>query len=250
LVISRIYTSFSIEKPWSFNHHDKLILGDVLYKNTPAYVIAFRQPSNAQLDYVFEKTEDHHKLKKIPFKLIVPKGLTNGASALSGKTNIKNQTLHFYPHEEMIVAKSGAGNRKIFKKTGKTSDGWPVCSQVCEEKVNGSRIRYEGKGKGMSGTEEIICENKEDKTHYSSVKFNERSLGGEMYLQTLLTSDGRKLAYFFKHHCYRVKEKTRHSENSTYIDRFYLTKVEHPYAPHEKYHYEEKSFKWRYAIDI
>lgn len=241
LMVSRIYTSFSSRKPWSFNHYDNLILGDVLYEGKPSYVIAFRQPSSAQLDYIFEKKEGFQKLKKIPFKLIIPKGLTNGASILSGKTNVKNQTLHFYPDEDLIIAQSGSGSRKTFKKIGRTEDGWPICGQVSEEKPNGSRLRYEGKGKGISGAEEIICENKESKKLYSSIKFSEKPVGEEMRLQTLTTSDGRKLSYFFRHHHYRVKEKSNNSETTTHVDRFYLDKVDHPYAPTEKYIYKEKA---------
>ena len=240
LVISRVYNSFCRTKPWAFNHYDKLILGNVIYDEAPSYMVAFRQPSNAQLDYVFEKKEGYEKLKKIPFKLVVPKGLTNGASILSGKTNIKNQTLHYYPHEEMIVAKTGAGNRKIFKKIKANAEGWPMCGQVAEEKVNGSRLRYQGKGQGLS-VEEIICENQANHKRYSSVKFSIKPLAEGMLLQTLTTSDGRKLHYSFKPHQYRVKEKLKNAENSYYVDRLYLSKVEHPYAPHEKYRYEEKA---------
>ncbi len=241
LVVSRVYTSFSYANPWSFNHYDNLILGNVLYEGIPSYLIAFRQPSGAQLDYVFEKKEGHQKLKKIPFKLVVPKGLTNGASVLSGKTNVKNQTLHFHPDEDLIVAQSGSGSRKIFKKIGRTEEGWPVCGQISEEKPNGSHLRYEGKSVGISGAEEIICENKENKKFYSSIKFSEKSIGQEMRLQTLKTSDGRKLSYFFRHHHYRVKEKSKTVETTTSIDRFYLCKVDHPYAPTEEYIYEEKA---------
>ena len=241
LTISRVYTSFRIQKPWSFNHCDKLILGDVLYDHEPSYIVAFRQPSNAQLDYIFQKTDNYKKLKKIPFKLVVPKGLTNGASALSGKTNIKNQTLHFYPDDYIIIAQSGAGNRKTFEKVGNTKDGWPICSQISEEKVNGSCIRYEGKPSGMSGTEKVICENKENKKLYSFVKFSNKHLGDDIYLETLTASDGRELSYFIKHDCYKVKEKIKNAENNYHVDRFYLTKVMHPYAPHEKYSYREKA---------
>lgn len=241
LVVNRVYISSARGMPWSFNHYDQLLLGSVLYDGTPAYIVTFRQPSGAQLDYLFEKKGDFLKLKKIPFKLIEPKGLTNGSSLLSGKTNLKNQTLDFYPDEEMIVAQSGAGNRKIFKNAGKNRDGWPLCGQISEEKVNGSRIRYEGKGKGISGASKIICENKETKRCYSSIEFTEKALEKDVYLQTLIASDGRKLNYFFKHHHYRIKEKSKHSENSYPIDRFYLCKVDHPYAPPEEYRYDEKA---------
>lgn len=80
-----------------------------------------------EMPKAFDKKEGFHKLKKIPFKLIVPKGLTNGASALSGKTNVKNKTVYFYPDEDLIVAQSGSGRRKTFKKLGHTEEGWPIC---------------------------------------------------------------------------------------------------------------------------
>ena len=177
----------------------------------------------------------------MPFKLIVPKGLTNGASELSGKTNIKNQTLHFDPDDETIISQSGAGNRKTFKKIGRTGEGWPLCGQLSEEKINGSRIRYEGKGVGISGAAEIICENKETNKRYSSVKLSEKPIGNDMILQTLLTSDGRKLNYFFKHHRYHLKEKNNLCETRTTVDQYYLSDVKHPYAAPETYHYKEKA---------
>ena len=61
LVISRVYTSFSTNRGWFFNHYDKLILGNVNYEGAPAHIIVFRQPSGAQLDYISEK-------KREPFK--------------------------------------------------------------------------------------------------------------------------------------------------------------------------------------
>lgn len=240
LTVSRVYTSFSSRKPWSFNHCDNLILGNVSYQGVPSFLIAFRQPSSAQLDYIFEKREGYQKLKKFAFKLVVPKGMANGASILSGKTNLRNQTLHFYPDKELIVAQSGSGSRKMFKKKGRTEEGWPICGQLFEEKPNGSRIRYEGGGKGISGAEKIICENKESKKVYSFIKFSEKLIGKEV-LQTLTTSDGRKLSYFFRPHRYRVKEKSKNAEAITSVKRFYLCKVDHPFAPPEKYVYEEKA---------
>lgn len=238
LVFGRVYTSFSNEKSWWFNHCDRLIVDKVHYEGIPSYLIAFRRSSGAQIDYIYQIKEEPHQ-KKVPFTLVVPKGLTNGATILSGRTHIKNQSLHFYPEEEIIVSKCGAGNRKTFKKTGKTNEGLLVLGQIDEEKVNGSRIRYEGKG--FIGAAEIICENKKTGKQYSTLKFSKKFVNKDLIRQKLTTSDGRKLNYFFKRHHYRVKEKQKHEEASYTVEQFYLSKVEHPYAPNEDYLYSQKA---------
>jgi len=118
LTLSRVYTSSSSNQPWSFNHYDQLILGNTVYQGKLSYLISLHQPTGSTLDYVLEKTGDEKKLKEAVFKFVKPKGLTNGASMLSGKTNIKNQTLHYFRDKEKIISRSGMGNQKVFKRTG------------------------------------------------------------------------------------------------------------------------------------
>jgi hypothetical protein len=158
LVITRHYDSQAggpLASSWSFNHNETLILGDAEHeKKGPIWLIGLRQPSGAQLDYIHPSSKDGLKKKKLEFKLLVPKGLTNGASGLSGQTNIRNQTVHFYPESKKAVSVSGAGDRCTFVNTGyrNEEDDWQTFVRQKEEKVNGSVYTYEGKpGKGGGG---------------------------------------------------------------------------------------------------
>ena len=198
LVISRVYNSFSAGKPWTFNHYEKLIVDYGRYEDKPVDHVRLRQPTGAQLDYIFEKKSNYKKLKKLDFKLITPKGLTNGAVMLSGRTNIKNQALRYYPEEETIETISGAGSRKVFKEIV-VEDGKPVFGQISETKANGNNYKYEGKSKGISGVTKIICRNKSESTEFSHVTFHEAPFEKEKdkRVQTLFTSDHREFKYYF-----------------------------------------------------
>ncbi len=238
LIISRVYNSFTEGLPWLFNSQDQVIMRDVYYKGKPSYVFSLQEASGAQLDYSADKNDTR---KRLPLDLIVPKGLTN--SNLSGKTNLKNQTIHYVRDEDLVIVKSGAGNRKYYKRNKeKHAYGYPIAKQTYEEKINGSKICYKGDAKGISSSSEIICENQKTGKKYSSVTFDERgSNQKDVRVQTLTSSDGRKLYYYFKRHHYWVTEKEKNGEHSYTVDRYYLFKVDHPYSPLEKYEYSEKT---------
>ena len=242
LVVNRVYTSFCREKPWAFNHGELLILGDVLYKEAPSLIIALRQSSGAQLDYICKKTAGMEKLKKLPFKLVSPKGVMHGASAVSGQTNLKNQRVFLDVKSDCIIAESGGGDKKYFKRSGgRTEEGWPLCRQISEEKASGGVIVYEGLGKGVIKAQTIRCLSRKSGQEYSSIKLFEKQTGKHEVVQKMTTSDGRQYAFFFHHHSYKVKEKGRTSERIYPVNRFYLSRVDHPHAPKEEYQYAQKS---------
>ncbi len=113
LILSRTYASFAFDA-WSYNHFEVFTLYEAYYKGVPSYLLALRRPSGARLGYVHEKQE-HSKLKKLPFTLVPPVGLTNGGSILSGKTNVKNQKVHVDLDQKKAVARTGDGSHKFFK---------------------------------------------------------------------------------------------------------------------------------------
>jgi hypothetical protein len=47
--------------------------------------------------------------------------------------------------------------------------------------------------------------------------------------------------YFFKRHKFKVTEGDWRNQTISHIESYYLTKVDHPYAPVEHYDYEEKA---------
>lgn len=243
LVIQRFYgnkSHGSVGCGWCFNHGEKLVLGHALYgKNkNPIWIIALRQPSGSQLDYIHYKSKASLKKKDLRFDLLFPKGLTNGNTSLSGRSNLKNQEIHFYPDEEKIMTTSGAGNRRTFIRAGRTEEGWNLCGQLKEEKVNGSLYQYEGKGKDWDCR--IRCLNNLTQQLYSQIKFKNRKLSEDAPL-ILTTSDGRTLKYFFQKHKYKHKERSKNESNVTRVTRCYLSKVEFPHLPYEHYDYKEKA---------
>ncbi len=247
LIIQRNYGSQSnggLGKSWSFNHRERLILGQATYEkeeSTPVWVIGFRQPSGAQLDYIHPRSKETHKKKRLHFELLIPKGLTNGASHLSGKTNIKNQKVVLHSDIKKIISTSGSGSRSTFVPIDMTEDeDLLMWGKESEEKINGSVYIYECKAKDITKLSRIICQSKKTGRQYSHVKFEEESQSTEHPILALITSDSRKLKYHFKRHKYKVVERTKNTKNTTYIDSYYLTKVEHPYAPTETYEYEPK----------
>jgi len=242
LVIQRTYSSQGrggLGRGWSFNHHEKLIVGHAVYdKKEPILIMALRQPSGAQLDYIYPRSKEALKKKDLQFRLLIPKGLTNGATTLSGRTNLRNQEVHFYPESETIVSISGAGNRRTFVKTARTEEGWPVCSQKKEEKVNGSLYKYEGKGKEWD--RRISCQSRQTGTFYNDVRFKRIELSERDPL-VMIASDGREFKYHFRRHKTKIKEGNWLDNKTHHIESFYLTKTDHPYGPLEHYEYGQKA---------
>jgi RHS repeat-associated protein len=247
LVIQRHYSSKSpgsFGHSWSFNHRENLIFGEAIYDKDepiPVWLICLRQPSGAQLDYIYPKSKDISKKKHLSFQLLVPKGMTNGANHLSGQTNLKNQAVHFYPENQKIVSISGSGSRSTFVPIDyDEEDGLVMWRQETEEKANGSLYTYECKPKDLTKLSRIICQSKKMGTRYSYVKFEQVDASEEHPIVAIKTSDGRHLKYHFKRHRYKRTEKTRTTKDTYHITNYYLSKVDHPYAPHEHYEYEEK----------
>lgn len=96
LVVSRQYGSFSMAtfmgKGWSFSDIDTVNYKSRHLEDGQAHILSLRQLSGACVDFSYPISGEMKK-RKVEFEMIVPKGLTNGASYLSGKTNIKNLRL-------------------------------------------------------------------------------------------------------------------------------------------------------------
>ena len=86
LVIQRRYGSHSLSvngnlgRSWSLNHGELLILGQSVYddgqeESQQVWVMALRQPSGAQLDYMYPVSKSAKKKKRLDFRLITPKNL-------------------------------------------------------------------------------------------------------------------------------------------------------------------------------
>lgn len=250
LVISRVYNSFAEGKPWKFNHDEKIDIYNSCYEQKPVYHACLITPSGTILNYIADKVDNFKKIKQSKFKFVPPKGLTNSAMMLSGKTNIKNQTFKYLGEESVIETISGEGSKKVFKEyPQKHFEG--VFGLVSNKKPNGSIYLYQGKATGydnlelsFAGTEKIICKNKNETVEFSHVEFSSTTYDEDEHLElhTTKTSDNRLFKYYFKRHKYHVTEKNYNkTESNNYpVTRHYLTSVKHPYAPFENYAYSEK----------
>lgn len=248
LVIQRFYGSHtrgSIGHGWCLNQHESIVLCSAQHNGTPVWIVGVRQPSGAQLDFMCPKSKETLRKSDVVFDLNVPKGLTNGGSNFSGRTNLKNQKLHYFPKEEKIISISGAGDRRIFTKTHTTGDGRCLCGQKKEIKVNGSKYIYEGSGKDWDSR--IKCLNSKTNQLYSDVKLNNVEIT-EKKPFILTTSDGRKIKYFFDKHHYKKKEGEKNNRTIIHRTQFYLAKVENPYAPNEHYRYGPKALSKDFQI--
>lgn len=244
LVLQRNYSNYcrgNLGKSWSFNHYDQLVVGEAVYEEKqPIWIIGLRQPSGSQLDYIYPKSKEALKKKDLLFRLSVPKGLTNGASTLSGRSNLRNQTLHFYPDEEKVVAISGAGNRRTFKKIRRSDEGWNICGEESEEKVNGSLYKYVRHEKNWMGISQIICQSKKTDQVYSALTFAVASKKDDASVLKMETHDGRVFRYYFKRHQLKITEKDKANQTTHSFSQYYLSKVKHPNKPVEDYEYGQK----------
>lgn len=245
LVISR--TCGSLASPnlgclWSFNH-EGFMTGCKAYDREEGPIWLFRicQPSSSYLDYIASRGEEEDKKKHdLELKLREPKGLTNGATTLSGRTNLKNQKVHFYSQKEEIEVESPTGDKKIYFRT-RHGKGWAIYAQKAEEKANRSLYTYEFDLHFMMPIQ-ITCQNLRHRDRvYSQVNFSRiDEKEGEFHFD-LNTSDGRKLSYYFRPHYYKKKIKAVRHDFTDSVNHYYLTRVEHPYAPSVKYDYEPRS---------
>lgn len=100
LAVRRHYGNQSVGH-WSFDHRDRIFFGETKNRQQePTYVVCIRQPTGAHLDYFHTISKQSSKSDRLSFELVVPKGLTNGATCLSGRYNAKNQKVRLYPKEK------------------------------------------------------------------------------------------------------------------------------------------------------
>jgi len=154
----------------------------------------------------------------VEFELIVPKGLTNGASHLSGRTNVKNLKVHLNYKDDLLFATTGSGQKRTFERSGYLEDGWVYFLEKSLEKSNGSIYNYYHKENSLL---KISCKNKKTNAPYSHVNF---LMEGPKDYPTLkvTTSDKREFRYQLSERKYHVRHKEAHSTTSVEGSRYYL----------------------------
>lgn len=249
LVITRSYSSMNtmgnLGDYWSHNHCDAMLLSKVIKQHVPYYRIFLVQPTTAKIGYMcpMKKADETKKKKtkkqKIEFLIDMPKGITNGFSGkISGRTDIKNQKVFFYPDSDKIEVINGAGSKKILTKHSR-HEGFPVCCQNKEDKVNGNCIIYKRDNKNHA-LSQISTANQKSKLEFSWAKFKVNSKNDQT-IKTIQTSTGKEINYHFQKHQFKVKEKTKFSKNSTTFSSWYLTQVQHEDQPEQNYEYTSRA---------
>ena len=238
LVLQRFYSNFAqgnvIKGGWSFNHYEWIAMqGRYSVEKGPINVLGIRQASGAVLDYTHPQSETFMDKHKVEFDFVTPKGLTNGASNLSGRTTSKIKKSMLIPKKTKIVAISGAGTKRTFA----FNEFERIFAQKSEEKANGSLYLYR---KTKTSDQEIAVKNKKTHATFSRLNFKNRESGKARSL-SIESSDGRKIRYFFKPHPYTIKTKNGERTDVTDYLQDCLTKVENPSAPTEEYEYKEKA---------
>lgn len=223
---------------WVMGHQEVLLCANVIREGERCKLFRLIEASGAQVDYVSPANE-YKKKKRINPKLIVPRGLTNGANFLSGRTNLKNQVIHYDTEEHTLSAVSGAGNRKVFRYAGKTGCGNYASLLTREEKVNASVYLFE---RDADHKKKISCKSAKTGELYSGLKYSLDHYTEKEPL-VITANDGREIKYYFKQHKYTepsYAEPTGKHSGKTIIEQHYLAKVESSYTPNEWYSYEKK----------
>jgi hypothetical protein len=243
LTIHRMYASHS-EQPWFFSHQQNVNAKTMLYEGKESSIFFLNQPSGSCLHYFVEANKKAHRIMDLDF--IKPKGLTNGSSILSGKTNLKNQKVRWQTKDQIIEVTTGSGSRKSFEYSYLRERRDCYYLQAREDKVSGISFSYGGEGTKIFNRSLIRCENGKTSKPYSQIHIQEFNIGKDQYVEKLSCSDGRELKYFF--------DRDKHYDQYVYTTpfgkpgigedrhhRYHLKKVEHNHAPREEYEYQEKS---------
>lgn len=242
LVITRYYSNHynegSLGYGWLFNHYEKVCIDPANTANGPAAILSHRQPSGAIIN--FRAPEKDAEKGKADFQILIPKGLTNGASQLSGRTNIKNLRMKLNPENRkgVVNAIAGDGEEKEFEKFDHKDNVWGYYIKKTHEKSNGFLFAYDYTEGLLT---KISCHNKKRKTIYSSLEFKDVSKR-DYGRTTILTSDNRKFNYHYEIHSCDEKVKTADGQSYTReVPTSYLAKVESDYTATEEFTYGRKA---------
>ncbi|CAF23463.1 RHS repeat-associated core domain-containing protein [Candidatus Protochlamydia amoebophila] len=229
LIFSRSYCSLSTQErfgiSWWSNHRDMLYYSHGVYQQKEVNYCQLFSTSGSTLTYYHSLILDGDK-KKCQFKMIRPKGLTNGAgNEISGRTNVNNYQVTTYPDDEQFSVKTGAGVVKHIQRY-KTPLGDINYLQSSETKPNGIRLEYVH-SKDVFGRLHIIkCLNAKTQRIFSTIRFDQ--VGKRLHLQT---SDNQVVKYSF------TRQTVKNYSNDTIL---YVKDVEKPRFPHESYEYVKR----------
>ncbi|MDP1881207.1 MAG: RHS repeat-associated core domain-containing protein [Parachlamydiaceae bacterium] len=232
LCFGRHYSNKSCVR-WNFSHMEKVIVSDIVEDDKSQTLSRIYASSGSQIDFIHTNHgKDKHK-ESILCKLRSSKGITNGASCLSARTNLKNQTIHYYHDKHHLKVINGAGDESIYNSNPYSS----VYYLTKCNKINGHSYRYIYNGSFETLSSQINCGNHQMNPIYSSIQlhksYNKKDPG-----VNLTSSDGRKIKY---HMFMETINRAKKNEPPDWIEIINLWKVESSFSPTVKYLYDTKS---------
>jgi len=252
LTLQRTYSSApargNIGFGWNVNHGDWVELRSTVHDDEEIWGCFITEPSGARDFHKRRFNEDDEKKAKVSFKMVEPKGLTNGSSGeISGRTNKKNHRVEWLAREKKIVCEDGAKANRIFYNDGRPS--FFVINS--DRKANGSVYRYKHHKDNFLHISAIDCFNFLTKKHYAHVDIKLKLTPiDEKYMQIQLeTSDQRQIKYEMLKYWYKERfTQIDHNLNNkierectvSYLQH-YLSEVSNPSKPTEKYSYVKRS---------
>ena len=173
----------------------------------------------------------------------MPKGFTNGAASLSGRTNMKNQVMYLDFDEKKIEVKSPAADRSYFERTSR-QDGYHRYAQRKLEKPNGNSFAYKYPENKLKLFPWITCENTKTGQIYSQVEPKDDNYDKEHHL-LLKTSDNRTVKYHYRKHNIKKQEHLFIKGQTIAVDdpeyHYYIESIKSAHIPNEYYKYCKKS---------
>ena len=237
LVFERTYSNFIMEgtffRSWNNNHSSILLTYDAKYEKKDVDGLRLILPHGSSYFYKKEKSK-----RASQYELVVPKGLTNGSTSLSGRSNIKNTKIHCHKDKKDITIIGGDGNRKKYSKV--KSDYTNIKKYVISSDTNtrNQSITYHEYS--------IKAKNKLSNLIYSTITLKDDSDFKHYPVKHLRASDGRRILYKFQKHEYEingggvVNTPGGPQKNKQKIECHYLKEVYKSFGLTEKYEYKKR----------
>lgn len=249
LVFHRFYSSLdrksgNLCSNWQINHRNFIQFDNAKYKGEEVISFKWVQSSTSRITYtaLLDDLNRHHT-KSTSFSLIKPKGLTNGGSSeISGRTNLKNQKVSYYPENQKVKVVSSSGRKHFLERINKK---WPAFFQL-EERSNVGNSLYYTYAKDKPSLLKVEAKHAKTGILYSSLSFD---LCIDQNLTSRVTSDmdDKKVVYHFL-----TKDQKQQlpdplgGKKISYYTGFFLEAVENPAKPRVTFNYSNSSDgKWQ-----
>lgn len=220
----------SLSAGWYWGMPDAICLSE---GNEASYAILI-QPSGAKLGYKYKGKKEQGNQH---FLIDLPDGLTNASGNMSGKTNLRNQTVIHDRQNKRFIVKTGDGTQKIFPFRKRRS-GAPLTFVLSEEQqANGLKIKYFRNPKSRL-LHEMWYTSKVD-LGMSWLRFERKNIGKRQKKMRVKGSDGSWASFLFDGVVVNTKcPDPILGEIDAPEQIFCLTQVQSDQAPTTRYSYQ------------